>query len=414
MVQELCHYSLCLLVHNCSPEKALTSIAYLAASKEEKEMKTFLEEREAEMLQMLEKLVNIDSGSYVKHGIDSIGEILKGEYERLGFEVQVHPQQEYGNNISIKHPEATDPKIIIVAHMDTVFPDGTAKHRPFSRDEKRAYGPGVIDMKASQVAALYAMKALIENGEEAYKNVQIVLNSDEEIGSPSSRVLIEEKAKGKKYALIMEPGRADGSVVSERKGGGRYSIKITGKGAHAGIEPQKGRSAIEELAHKIIKLHGITNYDQGVTVNVGLIDGGTSVNTVSPIAEGHIDVRVVTTEQAQTTAKAIEEICSTPDVEGTSIELSGAIGRPPMFPNDKSRELLEVVKEVGAKLGVEIKDTKTGGGSDGNFTQAMGVATLDGLGPVGGNAHSDQEYLEINTFVERTLVLVETIKKLSE
>lgn len=377
-------------------------------------MKMYLEEKEAEMLQLLEKLVNIDSGSYVKHGIDSIGEILKGEYEKLGFEVQVHPQQEYGNNISIKHPEATDPKIIIVAHMDTVFPDGTAKQRTFSRDEKRAYGPGVIDMKASQVAALYAMKALIEADEDAYKNVQIVLNSDEEIGSPSSRVLIEEKAKGKKYALIMEPGRADGSVVSERKGGGQYSIRITGKGAHAGIEPQKGRSAIEELARKIIKLHGITNYDEGVTVNVGLIDGGTSVNTVSPIAEGHIDVRVVTTEQAQTTAKAIEEICSTPDVEGTSIELSGGIGRPPMFPNDKSRELLEVVKEVGTTLGVEIKDTKTGGGSDGNFTQAMGVATLDGLGPVGGNAHSDQEYIEINTFVERTLVLIETMKKLSE
>jgi glutamate carboxypeptidase len=378
-------------------------------------MEFYLKEKEAEMLQLLGKLVNIDSGSYVKHGIDSIGEILREEYEKLGFEVQVHPQQKYGNSMSIKHPEATDPQIIIVAHMDTVFPDGTAKQRPFSRDEKRAYGPGVIDMKASQVAALYAMKALIEADEkDAYTNVQIVLNSDEEIGSPSSRVLIEEKAKGKKYALIMEPGRADGSVVSERKGGGKYTIKVTGKGAHAGIEPQKGRSAIEELAHKIIKLHGITNFNEGVTVNVGLIEGGTSVNTVSPIAEGHIDVRVVTTEQAEKTAKAIEEICSTPDVEGTSIELTGAIGRPPMFPNDKSRALLEVVKEVGAKLGVEIKDTKTGGGSDGNFTQAIGVATLDGLGPVGGNAHSDEEYLEINTFVERTLVLIETMKQLSK
>lgn len=377
-------------------------------------MKIFLEEKREEMLQLLESLVNIDSGSYVKEGIDQIGAILKEEYEGLGFNVQVHPQTETGNHLTIKSAKATDPKIIVIAHMDTVFPDGTAKKRPFSKDAERAYGPGVIDMKASQVAVLYALKALIQSGEEAYKNVQIVLNSDEEIGSPTSRLLIEEMAAGKNYALIVEPGRADGSIVSQRKGGGRYTIKIKGIGAHSGIEPQKGRSAIEELAHKIIKLHSLTDYNEGVTVNVGIVEGGTSTNTVAPHAEGHIDIRVVTMEQAERLARQIQEICATPDVQGTTLELTGDISRPPMFKDKKTEGLLKVIQEVGKEIGIEIKDTKTGGGSDGNFTAAMGVATIDGLGPVGGSAHSESEYLEINTFTERTLLLAETIKRLSQ
>jgi glutamate carboxypeptidase len=376
-------------------------------------MDTFLKQKESEMLELLERLVNIDSGSYVKKGIDEVGELLKKEYENLGLQVEVHHQDNFGDNITIRHPESEEASIIIVAHMDTVFPDGTAVIRPFSRDDKKAYGPGVIDMKASQVSVLYAIKALIESGDESYKNVHIVLNGDEEIGSESSRELIKGVAQGKKYALIVEPGRADGSVVSQRKGGGRFSMTIKGKGAHSGVEPEKGRSAIEELARKIVKLHALNNYEEGLTVNVGLVEGGTSVNTVAPIAVGHIDVRVVTMEQAEQVSKAIRDICSTPDVEGTTIELSGGVTRPPMFPNEKSQQLLDIIKEVGREIGVDVRDTKTGGGSDGNFTAAMGVATIDGLGPVGGNAHSDQEYLDIDTFVERTLLLAKTIKRLS-
>jgi glutamate carboxypeptidase len=377
-------------------------------------MKQFLDEKKEEMLQLLERLVNIDSGSYVKKGIDQVGLILKEEYEQLGFNVQVHNQTETGNHLTITSAKATDPKIIMVAHMDTVFPDGTAKARPFSWDGERAYGPGIVDMKASQVAVLYALKALIDAGEESANNVQIVLNSDEEIGSPTSRALIEEKAEGKEYALIVEPARADGSIVSQRKGGGRYTLKVKGVAAHSGVEPQKGRSAIEELAHKILKLHSLTDHDEGMTVNVGLIEGGTSTNTVAPHAIGHVDIRVVTTEQAKRLTQQIEEICATPDIAGTSVELTGDISRPPMFKDEKTEGLLQIIQEVGKKLGIEIKDTKTGGGSDGNFTSAMGVPTIDGLGPVGGSIHSEDEYLEIETFTERTLLLAETIKRLSK
>lgn len=376
-------------------------------------MKDYLESKQDEMLHLLEKLVNIDSGTYVKSGIDEVGRVLQEEYETLGYVVQVDEQPERGNNLVIRHKDAADPQILAIAHMDTVFVEGTVSERPFTRDEKRAYGPGVHDMKGSQVALLYALKALIQENEEAYKNVIILLNTDEEIGSPESRPLIETVAKESKYALIVEPSQSRETVVSQRKGGGKYFLKVSGIAAHAGGEPEKGRSAIEELAHKIVKLHALTDLEAGVTLNVGIVKGGTSVNTISPHAYGALDVRVETPEQAEEIDRKIREICATPDVEGTSIELSGKMRRPPLILSDASRELLAVVQEAGRELGVEIVDTKSGGGSDGNLTAAVGVATIDGLGPIGGNAHSAEEYLEIDSLVDRTLLLAKIIKKLS-
>ncbi|WP_209124055.1 M20 family metallopeptidase [Alkalihalobacillus sp. BA299] len=365
------------------------------------------------MLDLIEQLVNIDSGSYVKEGVDKVGRILKGKYEELGFHVGVIEQEELGNHLVIKHKEAIDPEILIVAHMDTVFQEGTASERPFTIKGDRAYGPGVIDMKSSQVSALYALKALVETKDEAYKNVEIILNSDEEIGSPTSRALIEEKSVGKKYALIMEPARKDGSLVSARRGGGSYTVSVKGRAAHSGIEPEKGRSAIEELAYKIVKLHELNDHDNGISVNVGLIEGGASVNTVSPNAVGHVDVRITLPEQAEEMEKRIQEVCATTDVSGTEIELLGNINRPPMVKNEQTKELLHIIQEVGHEIGLEVTDTQTGGGSDASFTSAQGIATIDGLGPVGGNPHSENEYLEIPTLTERTELLMKTIQRIS-
>lgn len=339
--------------------------------------------------------------------------MLQKEYETLGYVVKVDEQPERGNNLTFRHKDASDPQILAIAHMDTVFVEGTVSERPFTRDEKRAYGPGVHDMKGSQVALLYALKALIQENAEAYKNVVILLNTDEEIGSPESRPLIEAVAKETKYALIVEPSQSRETVVSQRKGGGKYFLKVSGIAAHAGGEPEKGRSAIEELAHKIVKLHALTDLEAGVTLNVGIVRGGTSVNTISPHAYGALDVRVETPEQAEEMDQKIREICATPDVEGTSIELTGKMRRPPLILSDASRELLAVVQEAGRELGVEITDIKSGGGSDGNLTAAVGVATIDGLGPVGAHAHSAEEYLEIDSLVERTLLIAKVIQKLS-
>ncbi|WP_226034792.1 M20 family metallopeptidase [Aquibacillus saliphilus] len=373
----------------------------------------FIENEQLEMINLIKKLVNIDSGSHLKSGVDKVGEIIALEFFELGFIIQEVKNDEYGNHLIIKHKQAINPSIIVLAHLDTVFPEGTAGERQFRIKGDRAYGPGVIDMKSSLVVVLYAVKALIHEGDQGVKNIQLVLNSDEEIGSLTSRLLIEREAKGKKYALVMEPARKNGSLVSSRRGKGNYTISVKGKAAHSGIEPEKGRSAIEELAYKIIQLHELSDLDNGISVNVGLIEGGSSVNTVSDHAVAHIDIRIAEMDQAEPLEEKIEKICSTTDVAGTVVSLEGEINRPPMEKNKKTEKLLGIIREIGDKIGIEIEDTATGGGSDASFTSALGIATIDGLGPIGGNAHSDKEYLELSSLIPRTLLLATIIQRLS-
>ena len=365
------------------------------------------------MLELIEKLVNIDSGSTCKTGVDKIGKILIDEYKQMDLSIEIKENKEFGNNIVIKHKEALKPEILLIAHMDTVFPIGTAAERPFTIKDGLAFGPGVADMKASQVTLLYAMKYLYEKNDAALKNVIIILNSDEEIGSPTSRELIEEISKEVKYALVMEPARKDGSIVSSRRGGGRYTLHVHGRSAHSGVAPEEGRSAIEELAYKTIKLNHLTDHEQGISVSVGIVEGGDAVNMIPDSATGYVDVRVESDEQSLEIAKQIENICSVPDVPGTTIDLEGGITRPPMELDDKNQKLLEIVKEVGNSFGLKITDSHTGGGSDASFPSHLGVATIDGVGPIGGKLHNEGEYLEIDSLTERCFLLAETVSRLS-
>lgn len=377
-------------------------------------MKNYLKQKEEEIFQLLEKIVNIDSGTYVKGGTDRVGQVLKEAYENEGFYVQVHSNGEYGSHLQIRASKDVEPNILIVGHMDTVFPDGTAKERPFYRDEHKAYGPGVSDMKACLVSVLYALKSLKEIGDPSYKNIEVIMNSDEEIGSPTSRELIEKSARSKDCAIVVEPSRgAKDYIVTQRKSCSRYFVKVIGKGAHAGANPEDGISAIEEMAHKVIKIQALNNYEAGISVNVGLIEGGTSANSVPPECKVAIDVRTITLEQAKEIGIKIKEICSQVHVGGTNTEISGGITHPPMIKDAGVKKLLKIVQEAGKEVGVEIEDTKTGGGSDGCFTAPI-VPTIDGMGPAGGGAHSDREFLKISSFFERTLVLAQTIKKLNE
>ncbi|OWR30896.1 carboxypeptidase [Saccharibacillus sp. O23] len=368
---------------------------------------------EEEMLALIEQLVNIDSGTLDKEGVDRVGAILAEEYGKLGFSAEKDWQSERGDNLLVIHKEAEEPDILIVAHMDTVFPRGTAEARPFSRGSTQAYGPGVADMKGSQVMVLYALKHLIASGREAYRKVRIVLNSDEEIGSVHSRALIEQQARLSRYALIVEPSDDQGRLVTRRRGGGKYELHIQGVAAHAGAEPEKGRSAIEDLAHKVIKLHALTDASAGVNVNVGVVGGGTSVNTIAPNAFARIDVRMQTAEQAERLDRQIREICETPDVEGTSAELTGGITRPPMIKTVETACLLDQVLEEARNLGEKIRDSAVGSGSDGNLTAALGIPTIDGLGPRGGKLHSAEEYLRIDTLVPRAKLLVAVLERLA-
>ncbi|OCS82476.1 M20 family metallopeptidase [Caryophanon tenue] len=371
--------------------------------------------KEQEMLQLLERMVNQDSGSKYKKGVDAIGHMLRQKYEKLGFIVDVVNEVEVGNHLIIRHKETVRPRIVIVGHMDTVFPVGTAQDRPFTIKGSRAYGPGVIDMKASQVALFTALSTLVELGDkESYTNVHIILNSDEEIGSHRSKIVIENVALGKDYALILEPARDNGALVSARRGGGTYILRVYGKAAHSGIAPQDGISAIEEISYKIIELQKLNSQQEGMNVNVGLIRGGEAANVVSPYAEASIDVRITRPEQGAEIDKAIRKICSKPHIKGTNIELVGGINRYPVVKNEKTLDLLTHIQEVGAEIGVPIQDVATGGGSDASFTSSVHVATIDGLGPVGGGAHSVDEYLELPTFTERTYLLAKVIQRLSQ
>ncbi|MFA9557009.1 M20 family metallopeptidase [Evansella sp. AB-rgal1] len=377
-------------------------------------MKKYIDQKQKEMLEMLEYLVNIDSGSYNKVGIDKIGTYFCSKYIELGFDIVSIHENEFGNHMVVKHRDAVNPEIIIVAHLDTVFSKGTASKRPFTHDNNRAYGPGVIDMKGSLVTLYFAISALRFYEDFSLKNIQIIFNSDEEVGSPSSRKIIEKYAANKKYALIMEPSRANGKLVTSRRGGGKFTLKVTGIGAHSGIEPEKGASAIEELAHKITKLHQLSDYEKGINVNVGLIKGGTTLNTIAPHAEAQIEIRVNTLKQAEELTNDIKDICTAPDVEGTELELKGGLTRPPMEKSAESIELANVIKKIASNIGLErIDGVATGGGSDAAFTSALGIPTIDGLGPVGGNAHSEDEYLEIKSLTERCLLLAKSIQELS-
>lgn len=379
-------------------------------------MRSYLEGQYDQMLRMLEQLVNIDSCSYDKAGVDKVGAIMKQYYQAIDFVVDEVKQKEYGNHLILrrKNVDISKPTILILTHMDTVFEKGTASERPFHINANKAYGPGVIDMKASLVSVYYAMKALLVNNNSSVDQVEILLTSDEEIGSPTSRELIEKHAQNKKYALVMEPARKNGAIVSARRGKGLYKLEVIGKAAHSGIEPEKGRSAIEELAHKIIQLYDITDEEEGIHVNVGLIEGGTSVNTISDHATAEVDVRFRTQEQAEEIKEQIATIIASTEVDGTKVKIEGDINRPPMEKTEQTEKLLRIIKRVGDELDIFIKDTETGGGSDASFTSALGIPTVDGLGPVGGRAHRESEYLELESFVQRTLLLAHVIAELAK
>lgn len=376
-------------------------------------MENFINSQQDQMVDLLKELVNIDSGSYDKAGVDQVADVLIQRYKALGFTVEVFPNETLGNNYRLVHQEATNPQVFIAAHLDTVFPKGTVAERSFSIEGDRAYGPGVIDMKASHVLTYYAIKALYEAGNDAYKNVEILLNCDEEIGSHSSRGLIEQFAKGKSYALVMEPARANGSIVSARRGVGTYELIIEGKASHSGIAPKDGISAIQELSYKIQALHALSRHDDGLSVNVGLISGGTSVNTVAPNARAEIDVRITTDEQGIEIDRLVREVCSQPVLDGIKISLTGGINRPPMMKTAESSVLVDIVKAEAQAMGLSVDDIFTGGGSDASFTAGVGTPSVDGLGPVGGFQHSDKEYLELPTLTERTVLFANVIKRLS-
>jgi glutamate carboxypeptidase len=358
----------------------------------------------------LERLVNTDCGSYTKAGVDIIGRWAMERLRAIGaHRVTSHPNDQALGETVIAEFRGTNPDgptLLCIGHMDTVFDPGTVDERPFGIQAGIATGPGVTDMKSGLLTGLYAIEAVREAlGGLPLGRVVFVANPDEEIGSPVSTPHIKRLAAESDVCLVLECARANGDIVSSRKGALDLVVNVEGRAAHAGVEPEKGRSAIVEAARITLDLHALNGRWPGVTVNVGVIEGGTRPNVVAERCCLEVDVRAVTREGLVAAEAAIEAILvprMVPDVTVTAEQT----GRHwPMEKLERSGRLVTHAIGLAAQLGFDLKDAATGGASDANTTAGMGVPTVDGLGPIGGMDHSPQEYLEVASIVPRTLLL---------
>jgi glutamate carboxypeptidase len=357
-----------------------------------------------EFLTDLERLVNIDCGSHTPEGVNEVAGWLAARLAELGAEVEVVPGRALGDTVVGRIGEGGR-TTLLVGHMDTVFGPGTVAARPFRIEDGRALGPGVSDMKAGLLAGLYALRALRAVAWPEAARFVLIGNPDEELASPESTPVIEREARGADAAFVLECARANGDIVSSRKGVMDLHVRIRGRAAHAGVEPEKGRSAIVEAAHKTLALTALNGRWPGVTVNVGVISGGTRPNVVPEEAMLHIDLRAIEPATMDLAEAEIERICASTTVPDVSCELERGGRFGPMVRSEGTARLAETAIALAARLGFELRDAATGGGSDAGTLSGLGVPVLDGLGPIGGNDHAPGEYLEIDSIVPRTALL---------
>ena len=367
----------------------------------------WLEVHEQEAIRFLEALVNQDSGTYDRAGVNQVGDILARAYEDLGFSVGRIQQAEFGDHLLASHGTQTEGKsLLCVGHMDTVYPAGTAAARPFRIEGRRATGPGVLDMKGGLTVLLFAFHALADTDSPAFRGTRfsVLVNSDEEVGSPSSRQVITDLAQRHDAAIVLEPARPGGECVIGRKGVGHFRLEVFGRQAHAGSQPELGINAIWELAHKVCAVQALGDRERGTTLNVGVIRGGERSNVVPDYACADVDLRVWSLEEADRVGRALREVADRATVAGATAKLTGEISNPPWQTNDGTRRMLSLLRQAGSLLGIEVNGVTTGGGSDGSRT-AQYIPTLDGLGPVGSQMHSPEEYLEVPSLRERAALL---------
>ena len=363
----------------------------------------------------LETMVNIDCGSYTPEGVNRIADLVSDDLRSLDATVDRHPHRPSNGSaqlgdVVIGRITGDGPRILLIGHMDTVFDPGTAAARPFRIDGARAFGPGVTDMKAGLLAGLHALAALQEAG--ARPAITFVANPDEEIGSPFSTPFIRELAPQHDAVLVLECARANGDIVSARKGIADYHVSLTGRAAHAGVEPEKGRSAILEAAHQVLALHALNGRWPSVTVNAGVISGGTRLNVVAERCELQVDVRGATRDAFDAAAAEVERLASAPTVPDVRIDLRRIASHPPMEKTDATARLVAQAVSIASGLGFDLRDAATGGASDANTTAALGLPTLDGLGPIGGDDHSVDEWLDVTSIVPRTALLAALVDRI--
>ncbi len=355
------------------------------------------------MVEMIQRLVEMESPSDDKPSVDRLVNFLAKEYRSIGAKAKIHPVQNFGNHLQVEMG-AGKPQVLVLGHTDTVWPKGTLKTFPFGVKGRVAVGPGIFDMKASLVTLCFALKAIRDLNLRTPRRIVALLDSDEEVGSHSSRDLILSLARESAHVFVLEPSISPhGGLKTERKGVGVFRLKVFGVAAHAGVAHEAGQSAVLELAHQILKLQAMNNRKKGTTVNVGVVSGGTRSNVVPAYAEAEIDVRIQSKAEGESLMKKIHRL--KPVNPSTRLEVSGGINRPPLERTPQIAALFRRAALLGSELGMNIQEGATGGGSDGNFTAALGVPTLDGLGVVGDNAHAKNEFIRLDKLPERTALL---------
>jgi glutamate carboxypeptidase len=371
-------------------------------------IKEFIARHHNEIFERLKIMVNIDSYSHDREGVNRIGTKMKEFLDGFGIPHVTRPQDKYGDHIIATLKGNKPGKILLMGHMDTVFPPGEVLKRPFTEDDTYVYGPGVSDMQAGLISILYATAAIKQSGIDMC-DMEILFTPDEEIGSPSSRSIIEERAKDAMAVFNLEPGRPDGSVVTSRKGSAHLKFHIQGKAAHSGLFIEQGISAIEELGYKIVELRKLMDLERGITINVGLVSGGVNTNVVAPEATGTIHFGFWTVKDYEETMERIRNIIHTSYVAGTKNTLSGSLSFLPMERHEGVDQMFEMVKAVAATLNIELTELAAKGASDAGFTASLGKPTICGMGPVGGKWHNLDEYMIKDTCIPRIQLLAISI-----
>lgn len=364
-------------------------------------------------LEELEALCGVDCGSYSPAGVNQVGDWAAARFEALGGTVDRRPDPagKLGDTVmgTFAGRPGAGPRLLLIGHMDTVFPDGTAAERPFRIRNGIATGPGVTDMKGGLVAGVHALAALRELGGGweglPFERITYITNPDEEIGSPTSTPHIKAAAAVADATFVLECARANGDFVSARKGIADIRLTVRGRAAHAGVEPEKGRNAILAGSRIVERIQALNGHWPGVTTNVGVFQSGTRPNVVADLATIEVDVRGVTASELAAAVAAVGDIISEPGVPDVTVELIQMAGWAPMEKLERSGRLADHVKAIAARLGFSTLDVSTGGASDANTTSGMGVPSIDGLGPIGGRDHSPDEYLEVESIVPRTTLL---------
>jgi glutamate carboxypeptidase len=359
--------------------------------------------KEFPMRTFLQKLVEIESPSHDKAAVDRVGAVVADECRKLGADVEIIPNQQTGDLVLARfHPSTSNPQrpILILCHMDTVFPIGTLQKFPYREADGKIHGPGTLDMKSGIVIALTALA----NGAADSRPVWALFTSDEEIGSQTSRIHIERLARQSEVVFVLEGALLDGSLKTWRKGVGEFHVTVKGRAAHSGGDHKAGRNAIEEMAHQVLAIQKLTDYEKQTTLNVGVIHGGTVSNVVPDEASIEVDVRVMLPGEWERIEAEMQKL--KPVLDGTSLEIVGELNRPPMPYGEGNQAAFKKASQIAKdKLGIELKAGGTGGASDGNFVAPLGIPVLDGMGAIGEGYHSDREYIFADSLEDRAKLL---------